>query len=149
MDVADHIVAVLLPDPEAPESVRCERLPDATYIIRDVPVFSNRFGFADVITASVVSETLTAQRIVESAGWSTYALEPSGETFPEAAWLSLKRAERLGVPVQLRAGRIVSVAVPSRIHGEVLDILRSGEESGLWRVSVIREAEKLAASVPS
>ena len=138
--MAEGVVAVLLPDPEAPESVRCQSLADGTYVIRDVPVFSNRFGFADVITASQVGDTLTAQRIVDSAGWSTYVLEPSGDIMERDALLLLKDVERFGALVQLRVGRVVSVGVPTRTRNDVLSLFQQGTDRGLWIVSVIRDS---------
>jgi hypothetical protein len=136
----DSFVPVLLPDAEAPEWVRCQHVADDRYIICDVPVFSAYFGFADLISASLVEDTLVAQQVLDSRLWSTYALEPKGEMFADAALLLLKEIERYGCPVQLRAGRIASIAVPLDSAKTVREILEDGVLRGFWYANLIHDA---------
>jgi len=119
--------------------VRCRALDNGTYLIQDVPVFSERFGFGDVVTAVTKGDVVTADTVVEAAGWGTYVLEPVAENFQDEAFSAMRGLEVLGCPVQLRLERFVSVGVSNRRAADVRKLLEQGVEEHLWQATVLRE----------
>ena len=140
---------MLLPDADAPERVAVNALPDGRWLITDIPCYSARFGFLDVVLASNDPNLgLVADLIVESSTWSTYGvvLRNVDTTSTARAMTSL---EKIGCVIMSRpaaSGGYVSVAVPPDAVAQANDILEDGHRRSLWLAGPVLSRQMTAVA---
>lgn len=141
---------MLLPDADAPERVAVSSLPDGRWLITDIPCYSARFGFLDVVLATEDSKTgLIADLIVESSDWSTYGivLRASDSSSIGSALVLL---EKIGCSIMTRpaasGGLYISVAVPPRAIEEAEKLLEDGHARGLWLAGPVLSRSLVAST---